>query len=391
MASESLDNVIIGIFKTSLKENERRVPLYPEHLPRFPQELRARMIFERGYASNYGFPDEYFVRHGAAIAGREQLFARCDLIVLPKPMPQDLHQMSPNQVLFGWVHCVQQQAITQAAIDHRLTLIAWEAMHQWSEAGERQLHIFYKNNEIAGYAAVLHCLQLLGMDGHYGPRRKVVVLSYGSVSRGAIYALQGRGFNNIHVFTRRSAHLVADQNPDVYHGHYFLDPSGSLMVRDSDGSEGPLIDELAEADIICNGVLQDTNNPLMFVPESNIGRLRPRSLIIDISCDLGMGFSFARPTTFEEPIFHVGDAITYYSVDHTPTYLWNAASREISKALLAYLPKVAAGDAAWESDVTIKKAIEIRQGVIQNPNILRFQHRSPQYPHAVVVPPGTHD
>lgn len=376
----------VGILKTSLKENEYRVPLYPEHLPRFAPALRSRMLFETGYGSGFGYPDEYFQQHGATVCSRNQVIEDCELLVLPKPMPDDLQQMSPGQILFGWVHCVQQRAMAQAAIDRKLTLIAWEAMHHWNSVGEKQLHVFYKNNEIAGYSAVLHCLQLLGLDGHYGPRRKVIVLSYGSVSRGAIYALQGRGFNNIHVFTRRAPHLVADQNPDVYHGHYYPDATGKLMARSSEGCERPLIDELSEADVICNGVLQNTAAPLMFVTEAETGRLRPRSLIIDISCDLGMGFSFARPTTFDEPTFEVGNAVTYYSVDHTPSYLWNAASREISKVLLAYLGTVAAGQTAWDADATVSRAIEIRDGVIQNPDILHFQHRQPEYPHPVFEP-----
>ena len=378
----------VGILGNSLKENEQRVPVYPEHLPRIPASLCSQLIFERGYGLRFGFPDEYFQQHGAAVSSREGIFANCNLLVLPKPMPQDLRSMAPGQVLFGWLHCVQQRPITQTAIDNRLTLIAWEAMHHWSASGDKQMHIFYKNNEIAGYAAVLHCLQLLGVDGHYGPRRKVVVLSYGSVSRGAIYALQGRGFNNIHVFTRRPVHLVADQNPDVYHGHYLPGPTGRLMAQTWDGSQRPLIDELCEADVICNGVLQDTNHPLMFVSQSEVARLRPRSLIIDISCDLGMGFAFARPTSFENPTFQVGAGITYYSVDHTPAYLWNAASREISKALLPYLGTVAAGESAWDADLTIRRAIEIRHGVIQNPDILRFQRRDHEYPHATLKAPA---
>ena len=32
-------------------------------------------------------------------------------------------------------------------------------------------------------------------------------------------------------------------------------------------------------------------------------------------------------------------------------------------------------------DETIRKAIEIRDGVIQNPKILSFQHRAADYPH----------
>lgn len=97
-----------------------------------------------------------------------------------------------------------------------------------------------------------------------------------------------------------------------------------------------------------------------------------------------MGFSFARPTSFADPVFQVGDNITYYSVDHTPSYLWSAASREISKALLPYLGLVAEGKSAWDADPTIKRAMDIRDGVIINRNILRFQHRNPEYPHHFV-------
>ena len=95
----------------------------------------------------------------------------------------------------------------------------------------------------------------------------------------------------------------------------------------------------------------------------------------------GMGFAFARPTSFESPVFTVGDGVTYYSVDHSPSYLWSAASREVSKALLPYLGLVAAGRSAWEADPTIRRAIEIQDGVVLNRNILEFQHRRAEYPH----------
>ena len=40
-----------------------------------------------------------------------------------------------------------------------------------------------------------------------------------------------------------------------------------------------------------------------------------------------------------------------------------------------------AGPDAWDADATIRRAIEIRDGVIQNPAILAFQGRAPEYPH----------
>jgi hypothetical protein len=80
-------------------------------------------------------------------------------------------------------------------------------------------------------------------------------------------------------------------------------------------------------------------------------------------------------------MFTVGGDIHYYAVGHSPSLLWNSASWEISEALLPHLRTVLSGPGAWDSDQTIRRAIEIRGGVIQNPDILSFQHRAPQYPH----------
>jgi alanine dehydrogenase len=374
----------IGIIRTSLKENERRLPIYPEHLPWISKEIREKLIFEIDYGVDYGYSNEYFFDHMVQMARREEILSSCDMLVLPKAIPVDLRQMKKNAVLFGWAHCVQQHEMAQTAIDRELTLIAWESMHLWNAFGEKQMHIFYKNNEIAGYAAALHMMQLLGIDGHYGPRRKVIIIGYGSVSRGAIYALQGRGFNDLHVYTRRPTHLVSDQNPDVYYHHLDIKPNQPICVQNNDGSTRLFIDELSEAGIICNGVLQDTNQPLLFVDNTTLNRLKPRSVIIDISCDKGMGFSFARPTTFSDPTFLVGDGIAYYSVDHAPSYLWNAASREISKALMPFLPIIANDPSKWKENETIRRAIEIENGRILNQNILSFQKRKKEFPHSYI-------
>ena len=127
-------------------------------------------------------------------------------------------------------------------------------------------------------------------------------------------------------------------------------------------------------------MLQDTDHPLMLVPEDQNDRLKPGCLIVDISCDEGMGFSFAKPTSFEAPIFKV-EKVFYYAVDHSPSYLWNAASWEISNNLTPYLPIIMGGPERWEESETIRRAIEIKDGIIQNPKITSFQKRSSEYPH----------
>jgi alanine dehydrogenase len=113
----------------------------------------------------------------------------------------------------------------------------------------------------------------------------------------------------------------------------------------------------------------------------------PGSLFVDVSCDEGMGFEWARPTPFADPMFTVGSGVRYYGVDHTPSHLWNSATWEISEALIPFLATVMSGRDAWEADETIRQAIEIRDGAVQNARILSFQGRSPAFPHAKQASP----
>jgi len=117
--------------------------------------------------------------------------------------------------------------------------------------------------------------------------------------------------------------------------------------------------------------------------EADLGTFSPGTLFVDVSCDEGMGFSWARPTSFADPILEVGDGLHYYAVDHSPSFLWNSATWENSDALLEYLPVVMSGPAVWGANETLSRAIEIQEGVIQNPRILSFQNRSPNFPYAV--------
>jgi alanine dehydrogenase len=79
----------------------------------------------------------------------------------------------------------------------------------------------------------------------------------------------------------------------------------------------------------------------------------------------------------------LANGVQYYAVDHSPSYLWNSATWEISEALLPHLDTVLSGPAAWNSKDTIARAIEIRDGTVLNPAILAFQQREDAYPHAV--------
>ncbi len=377
-----------GVLATSSKENEHRLPIHPQHVARIDADLRERIVLEHGYGHEFGVEREHLEPLVAGMRTREEIIATCDVILLPKPTLADLQELRDGQVLWGWPHCVQNPDITQAAIDRRLTLIAWEAMNHLNADGSFLVHVFHANNEMAGYCSVLHALTLMGITGHYGHRMSATVIGFGNTARGAITALQGLGVTDVKVLTQRPVAAVASPIPSTVLGHLERDPddpSHTLTIR----STGPVptAEFLGEQDIIVNCMFQDTDAPVMLVDQSDLHQLRPGTLIVDVSCDEGMGFSFARPTTFADPMLTVGDGVHYYGVDHSPSFLWNSATWEISRAVVPFLRTVMGGPRAWEADAVIDAAIEIRDGQVRNEKILTFQGRAPEHPHPFLAPP----
>jgi alanine dehydrogenase len=100
-----------------------------------------------------------------------------------------------------------------------------------------------------------------------------------------------------------------------------------------------------------------------------------------------MGFPFAEPTSFEAPVFRAGPA-TYYAVNHSPSWHWRSASWELSRVVVTFLETVMGGPAAWEADETIRRCIEIREGVIQNPRFCRSKGGHPRIPTRPSERPG---
>jgi alanine dehydrogenase len=377
-----MDQLTLGVLATSNKENEHRLPIHPLHFDRIDADLRSAIVLEQGYGERYGVSDKHLATLVGGLLSREEVIATSDVVLLPKPTLDDAAGLRDGQVLWGWPHAVQDSELTQICIDKRLTLIAWEAMNHCTETGGSGVHVFHLNNELAGYSSVLHAMTLIGSTGHYGRPLKAVVIGFGNTARGAITALNGLGVHEVTVLTMREVTAVASPFPSVVLERLApteADPSRTSVHLAS--GPVPAADFLARYDIVVNCVLQDTDAPLMFVTNAELAKFASGSLLVDVSCDAGMGFECAVPTSFEEPMLSVGEGVAYYGVDHSPTYLWNSATWGISEALIPFLRPVMEGPAAWDQDQTIREAMEIRDGVVQNPKILSFHGRSADYPH----------
>ncbi|GAA1360277.1 N(5)-(carboxyethyl)ornithine synthase [Arthrobacter rhombi] len=373
---------VLGVLGKSRKIDEHRVPIHPAHLERIDPGVRDRLLLEEGYGERFGYSDADLGALVRQVAPRQQVIDASDTVLLAKPQARDLEDLHEGQTLWGWPHCVQDRELTQLAIDKRLSLIAFEAMNHWASDGGFSLHVFHKNNELAGYSSVIHAMGLAGITGDYGRRLTAVVIGFGATARGAVTALKAHGVLDVRVLTNRKVASVASPIHSAQMIQFDHDggPYLSEVITDDRGRV-PLAPFLAESDIVVNCTLQDPNDPLLYLRTEDLAAFSPGSLIVDVSCDAGMAFDWARPTSFADPMFTVGKNIDYYAVDHSPSYLWNSASWEISEAVLPFLDLVMSGPAAWKDSETLTRAIEVRDGVVVNPAILEFQQRRPEYPH----------
>ena len=318
-------------FVISGKENEWRRALLPKDLARVANP--AALYFERGYASHLRISDIEYERFGCCVASRERVYD-CDIICNPKT-PEDCERplYHDGQALFGWIHAVQGRSIVDFLLERRMTAIAWEDMF------EKGRHCFWRNNEIAGEAAVLHALPYFGLAAQ---GCEAAVIGLGNCGRGALKILSQLGAR-VTCFDRKTV--------------------------------GQLRCDLPRFDIVVNAVFWDVFREDHLLYCEDLQRMRPGSMIIDISCDEYMGIESSRPTTIADPVFEV-DGILHYAVDHTPALLHRSATDAISEVVAAYIDQLVSG----RLSPCLAKATVVSGGVILDERVKRFQHRESSAP-----------
>lgn len=313
-------------FPISHKENENRRAIIPDDVCKM--EHPEMLYFEKGYGKVLNIDDEAYLNAGANIVDREHVLGQ-QIICDPKIGDGDyLSELKPFTTIFGWIHATQNKDITDKIVNASLTAIAWEKMFY------KGRHIFWRNNELAGEAAVMHAFQC-----------------YGSMPYEANVAVIGRGN------TARGAMKV-------------LNMLGAKVIQYDRKTEELLREEIGLYDVIVNCVLWDVKRHDHIIYKEDLARMKRGSMIIDVSCDRNGGIETSIPTTIDSPVYEI-DGVLHYVVDHTPAIFYKTFSRENSKTIWPYL-----GMLVSESlDEVLKKALIIQDGNIIDQEIMQFQER----------------
>ena len=311
-------------FPISRKENENRRALLPLDAARV--SYVCNLVFESGYGDVFDICDDEYRKIGAKIGSRADVLS-CDVICDPKVGDADYLGDLRNQTIFGWIHAVLNRAITDKIINGQLTAYAWEEMYE----GGR--HVFWRNNEIAGEAAIAHAYMVHGVFPY---STKVAVLGRGNIARGAIRALYSMGAD-VRQYDRHSE---------------------SLFQK-----------ELSEFDVVVNAILWDKLRKDHIIYKEDLKRMKRGAMIVDISCDRAGAIETSEPTTIASPTYMV-DGVRHYVVDHTPALFYKSTSKAISAVLPPYLDSLVAGK--W---IGSKEALIVNDGQILDVNIKKFQKR----------------
>lgn len=313
-------------FPISRKENEKRRAIVPEQIRQL--ENPQHLFFERGYGMVLGIADEALEECGCNICSREECLEK-DIICDPKVGDAEyLNDLKSGQTIFGWVHATQNRGITDCLVNNGLTAYAWEKMY---DSGR---HVFWRNNELAGEAAVLHAFECYGKMPY---ETDVAVIGRGNTARGAIK---------------------------------ILNMLGARVTQYDRYTEQLLRDELAMFDAVVNCVLWDVSRQDHIIHREDLCRMKRGAMIIDVSCDRGGGIETCVPTTIAEPTYWV-DGIFHYAVDHTPALYFKIFSENNSATVLPYIIQLMNG----ECGEVLKNAMIIENGLILDQEIKSYQNR----------------
>jgi alanine dehydrogenase len=348
--------MIIGVPK-EIKDHEYRVSLTPDG---------AAVLCHAGHevwveptaGQGSGFADDEYRKAGASIArSKEEVFQKADLIVKVKePLPAENHLFRPGHVLFTYLHLASLPDLTRALLEKKITAIAYET----TEARDGSLPMLKPMSEIAGRMSVqigAHYLEkthggrgvlLAGVPGVESG--KVVVLGAGVVGTSATCIAVGMGaqVTVINLDVERLRYL-----DDLYRGRIVTRAASSAAIEEA----------VCEADLVIGAVLVPGAKAPKLVSRSMISRMKPGSVVVDVSVDQGGCFETTKPTTHSEPVYVV-DGVLHYCVANMPGIVPRTSTLALTNATLPYIMRLASDgvDRTLHADPGLVKGVNLKDG-----------------------------
>ena len=342
-----------------VKDNEYRVAITPAGV----HELVAAghtVYLEKEAGLGSSLPDEDFVAAGADILGSaDDVWAEADLVLKVKePIAQEFHRMRRGQVLFTYLHLAASADCTKALVDSGITAISYETV----QLADGSLPLLAPMSEVAGRLApqvgAYHLMRqgggrgvlMGGVSGVYAA--KVVVLGAGVSGMNAAAIALGM----------QAEVLLLDRNIEklrqadrIYQGHLQTIASNRYEVERA----------CVDADLVIGAVLVPGAKAPMLVSDDLVARMKPGSVLVDISIDQGGCFESSHPTTHSQPTYPVHDSV-FYCVANMPGAVPHTSTYALTNVTLPYAERIATlgWQQAVRADVALARGVNVVDGKV---------------------------
>jgi alanine dehydrogenase len=341
--------VKVGIPR-EVKNHEYRVAITPagvHELVRHGHEV----FIEKDAGVGSSIPDEDYQAAGAQILGTaDDVWATGDLILKVKePVEQEYGRMREGQTLFTYLHLAADKRLTDELVARKVTGIAYETV----ELPDRSLPLLAPMSEVAGRLAPqvgAHTLMraeggrgilMGGVSGVYAA--KVVVIGAGVSGMNAAAIALGM----------QAEVLLLDRNIQrlrevdrIYQGHMQTVASNTYEIERA----------CLDADLVIGAVLVPGAKAPKLVTNELVSRMRPGSVLVDISIDQGGCFEDSRPTTHTDPTYKVHSSV-FYCVANMPGAVPHTSTYALTNVTLPYAVELA--DRGWRDALRADHALSL--------------------------------
>jgi len=346
--------MIIGVPK-EIKEQEQRVALLPSATNQLTRRGHSVLV-ERNAGLGSGYPDQDYVKAGAEIVEQAQeVFARADMIVKVKePLKAEFPLLRRGQILFTYLHLAASKSLTEALLKSGVTGVAYETIQV-----DHRLPLLEPMSEIAGRMSVVMGANFLAK---YNGGSGVLLGGVPGVLPGRVVILGG-GTSGVNAL-RMAKGLGADVtilDVDVERLRFLDIAIENLHTLYS--NEANLDDLMPDCDLLIGAVLLPGAKAPKLITRAMLRKMKPGSVMVDISIDQGGCAETSRPTTHLDPVY-VEEGVTHYCVANMPAAYARTATQALTNVTYRYVELLAdlGLEGACKKQPTLIGGINTRDG-----------------------------
>jgi alanine dehydrogenase len=349
---------------TEIKTDEYRVSLTPAGV-RELVEHGHEVLIQAGAGMGSTIPDLEYSRQGARLVpDAPAVFDEAELILgVKEPQPDEVELLRPHHTLFTYLHLAPDPDLTRGLRETRATCIAYETVVD--EYG--RLPLLAPMSEVAGkiatQAGAFFLERPLGgrgvlLGGVPGvAAATVMIIGGGVVGQNAAFIAIGMEAD-VFVYDRNVDRL---RELDIaFGGRASTVYSSTLSIEEM----------LPRVDLVIGAVLIHGARAPYVIKRDQLGLMKERAVLVDVSIDQGGCFETSHPTTHSDPVYEV-DGVTHYCVANMPGAVPVTSTFALTNSTLPYVLALAdhGVEGAIEELPGLKPGVNVADGKITHPAV----------------------